>query len=490
MAVKPLNMAVRTDGKRARTDEWQPPAAEGGDVEMKPEKGGGKGSGTKGGKGSKGGRKGPVEGCWECQGDHYYSECPHLRFSKPSWNRMKPELYPQLAWTKLYGAIQDSWKGKGKGKNGQGGKSGFKGGGKGGKGKSQGKGISAVNVWNQQPLNSMQSDDSQCCTEYSVWPEPIQEQWQQGCMMNLTKRQQEDQDQEHEEEQQHKAAAADEFIENKRKGRTSRFKLTSEFNEALHKGKSFEHNNRFGVLTPADEVKECQHAWKHSRNKSFECCKTDCVSPSRSGVAGMLRCRESTVHKKNKTSQPCLMKREVSIGGGAEHDIAMLAQKIRELNLLTRETKNDLSAITGNGGWRRFSLAVDSGACASVADPSSLDGFEVKETAESRAGEQFSAASGDAIPNLGAMVVPIWTQEETMRLMNLTAAPVVKPLLSVRQLCRRKHLVIFDEDGGYILNKVTGEINALREEGGNYMLDCWIRPPTDEATQTPFTRQP
>ena len=34
--------------------------------------------------------------------------------------------------------------------------------------------------------------------------------------------------------------------------------------------------------------------------------------------------------------------------------------------------------------------------------------------------------------------------------------------------------MVFDEDGLYTLNKVAGELNWLREDNGNYMLDVWI----------------
>ena len=60
--------------------------------------------------------------------------------------------------------------------------------------------------------------------------------------------------------------------------------------------------------------------------------------------------------------------------------------------------------------------------------------------------------------------------------MNVAAAPVLKPLMSVKQLCTSGHAVIFDEEGSYIMNKETGVINELREETGNYMLDCWVPP--------------
>ena len=61
-----------------------------------------------------------------------------------------------------------------------------------------------------------------------------------------------------------------------------------------------------------------------------------------------------------------------------------------------------------------------------------------------------------------------------MRAMTFQAAPVAKPLGSVKRICQAGHYVIFDEDGSYIVNKATGELNWLREQRGNYMLDAWI----------------
>ena len=37
------------------------------------------------------------------------------------------------------------------------------------------------------------------------------------------------------------------------------------------------------------------------------------------------------------------------------------------------------------------------------------------------------------------------------------------------------HTVVFDDDGSYILNKSTGDINWLREDNSNYMLDKSLR---------------
>ena len=66
--------------------------------------------------------------------------------------------------------------------------------------------------------------------------------------------------------------------------------------------------------------------------------------------------------------------------------------------------------------------------------------------------------------------------EETFRGMTFQAAPVSKPLGSVKRICAAGHRVVFDEDGSYRENKTTCETNMLREDNGNYMLDIWIVP--------------
>lgn len=62
-----------------------------------------------------------------------------------------------------------------------------------------------------------------------------------------------------------------------------------------------------------------------------------------------------------------------------------------------------------------------------------------------------------------------------MRHMTFCAATVSTPLASVRKMVAARHRVVFD-DVSYIGNKTTGEINYLRGESGNYILDVWAPP--------------
>ena len=38
------------------------------------------------------------------------------------------------------------------------------------------------------------------------------------------------------------------------------------------------------------------------------------------------------------------------------------------------------------------------------------------------------------------------------------------------------HQVAFDPDGSFVRNKRTGEVNWMREEDGNFLMDLWVMP--------------
>ena len=62
-------------------------------------------------------------------------------------------------------------------------------------------------------------------------------------------------------------------------------------------------------------------------------------------------------------------------------------------------------------------------------------------------------------------------------------AEVSKALQSVRGLVKAGHLVVFgDGDDGsqhYILNKATGEVNNVANDGINYLMRLHVVPPTE-----------
>ena len=131
------------------------------------------------------------------------------------------------------------------------------------------------------------------------------------------------------------------------------------------------------------------------------------------------------------------------------------------------------------GGWQYLSLTVDSGAAETVIPHDLVTDHRICDTEASRSGLCYASATGQPIPNLGEQRLPLMTVEGTMRGMTFQAAPVSRPLGSVKKICKSGHRVVFDEEGSYIQNKANGEINWMREEQGNYILDLWVMPNKD-----------
>ena len=140
-------------------------------------------------------------------------------------------------------------------------------------------------------------------------------------------------------------------------------------------------------------------------------------------------------------------------------------------------------------GWQVLSVAIDSGAAETVIPHRLVAQHPVRATQSSKNGMCYASATGQPIPNLGEQCLPLITQEGTLRGMTFQAAPVSKALGSVKRMCSSGHRVVFDEDGSYVENKTTGEINWLREEAGNYMLDLWVIPPEEMPANAGFGRQ-
>lgn len=136
-------------------------------------------------------------------------------------------------------------------------------------------------------------------------------------------------------------------------------------------------------------------------------------------------------------------------------------------------------------GWQYLSLTVDSGAAETVIPHMLVQDHPIHETQASRSGLNYASATGDPIPNLGEQKLPLLTQEGSLRAMTFQAAPVDRPLGSVKRMCSSGHLVVFDEEGSYVLNKLTGEVNWMREENGNYIMDLWVMPNSGQCFQRP-----
>ncbi len=135
---------------------------------------------------------------------------------------------------------------------------------------------------------------------------------------------------------------------------------------------------------------------------------------------------------------------------------------------------------TKNGKFEVLSAIVDSGATIPVMSPETGEAYDLQESEASKNDVEYEVASGDTLPNLGEKKMAVLTAEGTLRGYTSQCADVSKPLQAVRALLESKHAVCFglgDGDDHLVINKVSGEINRLRDDGINYLQDLLIVPP-------------
>ena len=130
--------------------------------------------------------------------------------------------------------------------------------------------------------------------------------------------------------------------------------------------------------------------------------------------------------------------------------------------------------------WEKLTAILDSGASVTVVPPSVGREYEITRGDAAAAGVRYEIADGNEIPNLGEKLLPIMTREGTWRSLKAEVADISRPLQSVRSLIKTGHRVVFGggDDGTfhYIENVLTGEVNAVEDDGSNYLMTYAIAP--------------
>ena len=177
-------------------------------------------------------RKDPANGCWECSGDHYASECPNVSFPRTQWNTIKPVLNPQDGWGRMYEPIRQSWKEKGKGKSAGSPKGSGKW--KGGKRRDHQQISMVMPDWMSfPPLNALTAQETGDWRDDQPLP--------QGYMMFLTKSDARKSPSE--------VVAEDGFKPVFLKRRANRFTRNTCFDHELHCATTYESSNRFEAFS-------------------------------------------------------------------------------------------------------------------------------------------------------------------------------------------------------------------------------------------------
>ena len=132
---------------------------------------------------------------------------------------------------------------------------------------------------------------------------------------------------------------------------------------------------------------------------------------------------------------------------------------------------------------------MDSGAANSVAHPDMCPQYPVRPSAGSKAGVEYTSASGGVIPNLGEQTLEIVTQDGREAQVRYQSADVSRTLNSVSEICdgggAGGQYVLFSKWGGQVLNPETGRRMAFDREGGIYTMGMWVRPNDKPASVFP-----
>jgi len=141
-----------------------------------------------------------------------------------------------------------------------------------------------------------------------------------------------------------------------------------------------------------------------------------------------------------------------------------------------RQTGDGNVMALGRSEWEPLVSIIDSGCTVPVAPLSVGRGYPVIEGRAKQAGVCYAQADGTELPNLGEKALAVVTQEGTLRGYTTQLADVTHALQSVRALMKSGHFVGFDDEGSWIVNKVSGEYNKIEDDGINFLMKQWIVP--------------
>ena len=172
-----------------------------------------------------------------------------------------------------------------------------------------------------------------------------------------------------------------------------------------------------------------------------------------------------------------------------------VAASLQVLNTVPKSEKGNLCAMSEvarkfGRNWETLAAIVDSGASIPVFHHSVAAAYDLQESEASKAGEEYEIANGDLIPCLGQKRIAVLTGEGTLRGYGSQCADVApgKALQSVRAMGLSGHATCFNMgpngDQHMIINRYTGEVNFMEDDGINYIQRLLIVPPDQiEAVQ-------
>ena len=124
--------------------------------------------------------------------------------------------------------------------------------------------------------------------------------------------------------------------------------------------------------------------------------------------------------------------------------------------------------------WTEIRLTVDSGAGETVVPPSEAPNVLTVEG--DRKGCRYEVANGEVIRNLGVKQCSVVTNDGGVpKNINLQVADVHKGLLSVIELVKSGHRVVFDDEWSFIEDKDSGWRDTIDQKEDEFELVAWVK---------------
>ena len=133
--------------------------------------------------------------------------------------------------------------------------------------------------------------------------------------------------------------------------------------------------------------------------------------------------------------------------------------------------------------WRDVyvDVALDSGACCHVMAADDAPGYAVQDLPGSRRGQNFIVGNGERVPNEGQISVNIEADlggGETNQLRSVfQVADLMRPLMSVSQICDQGFKCVFTEAHALVMNVEGQTMCKLDRQSGLYVAKLRLGQP-------------
>ena len=150
---------------------------------------------------------------------------------------------------------------------------------------------------------------------------------------------------------------------------------------------------------------------------------------------------------------------------------AMLIDGVEEMLAVRTEEWQDVD----------FNVMLDSGCCRHVLPPSSIPGYQIRDTERSRSGHKFLTANGEGVPNLGAVTTNLGLDAGSGGGRTVSSSfevcDMVAPLMSVHQLCQSGHTCTFTKDEAIVTSSGGEVLQRFKQNAGTYKATLKLKAP-------------